>query len=142
MMEIAGDDAKAYTEARDAEEREHALRSLGVEPGENLPPGLRSQIRSLEDDQKRRATRSLRDGIDRILVDLLSLYRDIIMLQLGRRETVINRELLDQLEQAGEAGSPAETMATMDAIQQTRRRIEGNVAPALALEAMLVTAIR
>lgn len=142
MMEIAGDDAKAYTEARDAEEREHALRSLGVEPGENLPPGLRSQIRTLEDDQKRRATRSLRDGIDRILVDLLSLYRDIIMLQLGRSETVINRELLDQLEQAGEAGSPAETMATMDAIQQTRRRIEGNVAPALALEAMLVTAIR
>ncbi|GGE99867.1 DNA polymerase III subunit delta' [Mycetocola zhadangensis] len=142
MMEIAGDDAKAYTEARDAEEREHALRSLGVEPGENLPPGLRSQIRSLEDDQKRRATRSLRDGLDRILVDLLSLYRDIIMLQLGRSETVINKELLDQLEQAGEAGSPAETMATMDAIQQTRRRIEGNVAPALALEALLVTAIR
>jgi DNA polymerase-3 subunit delta' len=142
MMEIAGDDAKAYTEARDAEEREHALRSLGVEPGENLPPGLRSQIRSLEDDQKRRATRSLRDGLDRILVDLLSLYRDIIMLQLGRRETVINKELLDLLEQAGEAGSPAETMATMDAIQQTRRRIEGNVAPALALEALLVTAIR
>ncbi|MFU8945481.1 DNA polymerase III subunit delta' [Mycetocola zhadangensis] len=142
MMEIAGDDAKAYTEARDAEEREHALRSLGVEPGENLPPGLRSQIRTLEDDQKRRATRSLRDGIDRILVDLLSLYRDIIMLQLGRSETVINRELLQQLEEAGEAGSPAETMATMDAIQQTRRRIEGNVAPALALEAMLVTAIR
>ncbi|MCP2032226.1 DNA polymerase-3 subunit delta' [Okibacterium sp. HSC-33S16] len=142
MMEIAGDDAKAYTEARDAEEREHALRSLGVEPGENLPPGLRSQIRSLEDDQKRRATRSLRDGLDRILVDLLSLYRDIIMLQLGRPETVINKELLDLLEQAGEAGSPAETMATMDAIQQTRRRIEGNVAPALALEALLVTAIR
>jgi DNA polymerase-3 subunit delta' len=103
---------------------------------------LRSQIRTLEDDQKRRATRSLRDGLDRILVDLLSLYRDIIMLQLGRRETVINRELLDLLEQAGEAGSPAETMATMDAIQQTRRRIEGNVAPALALEALLVTAIR
>jgi DNA polymerase-3 subunit delta' len=142
MMEIAGDDAKAYTEQRDAEEREHALRSLGVEPGENLPPALRSQIRTLEEDQKRRATRSLRDGLDRILVDLLSLYRDIIMLQLGRSETVINRELLDRLEQAGEAGSPADTMATMDAIQQTRRRIEGNVAPALALEAMLVTAIR
>ncbi|AWB85717.1 DNA polymerase III subunit delta' [Mycetocola zhujimingii] len=142
MMEIAGDDAKAFTEQKDAEEREHALRSLGVEPGQNLPPALRSQIRSLEEDQKRRATRSLRDGIDRILVDLLSLYRDIIMLQLGRSETVINRELLDQLEEAGEARTPAETMATMDAIQQTRRRIEGNVAPALALEAMLVTAIR
>src|SRR5690554_6733186 len=142
MLAIAGDDAKAYTEQRDAEEREHALRSLGVEPGQTLPPALRSQIRSLEDDQKRRATRSLRDGIDRILVDLLSLYRDIIMLQLGRSETIINRELSDALTAAGEASTPAETMATMDAIQQARERIEGNVAPALALEAMLVTAIR
>ena len=142
MLAIAGDDAKAYTEQRDAEEREHALRSLGVEPGQTLPPALRSQIRGLEEDQKRRATRSLRDGLDRILVDLLSLYRDIIMLQLGRSETIINRELSTALTAAGEASTPAETMATMDAIQQARQRIEGNVAPALALEAMLVTAIR
>jgi DNA polymerase-3 subunit delta' len=142
MLAIAGDDAKAYTEQRDAEEREHALRSLGVEPGQTLPPALRSQIRGLEEDQKRRATRSLRDGLDRILVDLLSLYRDIIMLQLGRSETIINRELSAALTAAGQESNPAETMATMDAIQQARQRIEGNVAPALALEAMLVTAIR
>ena len=64
------------------------------------------------------------------------------MLQLGRTETIINRELADALTSAGEASTPAETMATMDAIQQARQRIEGNVAPALALEAMLVTAIR
>ncbi|MET4640159.1 DNA polymerase III subunit delta' [Mycetocola sp. 2940] len=142
MLAIATDDGKAYTEQRDAEEREHALRSLGVEPGQTLPPALRSQIRNLEEDQKRRATRSLRDGLDRILVDLLSLYRDIIMMQLGRSETIINRELSDALARAGQESTPAATMATMDAIQQARQRIEGNVAPALALEAMLVSAIR
>ena len=62
-----------------------ALRSLGIEPGGTVPPALRAQLKALEEDQKRRATRSLRDGIDRILVDLLSLYRDILLLQLGRR---------------------------------------------------------
>ena len=33
FLEIAGDDAKAITELRDAEEREHALHSLGLAPG-------------------------------------------------------------------------------------------------------------
>ena len=74
----------------DAEERDSALRSLGIEPGGTVPPALRSQLKALEEDQKRRATRSLRDGIDRILVDLLSLYRDILLLQLGVDQEPVN----------------------------------------------------
>jgi DNA polymerase-3 subunit delta' len=34
-------------------------------------------LSALEDDQKRRATRSLRDGIDRVLTDLQSMFRDV-----------------------------------------------------------------
>ncbi|TFC55048.1 DNA polymerase III subunit delta' [Cryobacterium sp. TMT2-15-1] len=142
LLTIAGDDAKAITLERDAAEREGVLRSLGVEPGQSVPPGLRSQIKALEDDQKRRATRSLRDGIDRILVDLTSLYRDVIMVQLGRETSVINRELLGEVRAAGAVCAPAATLFTLDAIAQARQRIESNVAPALALEAMLVSAIR
>ncbi|HEV7567702.1 MAG TPA: DNA polymerase III subunit delta' [Microbacteriaceae bacterium] len=142
LLEIAGADAKAITEERDAEERESALRSLGVEPGATLPPSLRAQLRQLEEDQKRRATRSLRDGIDRILVDLLSLYRDVVMLQLGSNVALVNRELADRLERLGLRISPAATLAAMDAIAVARERIDGNVAPALALEAMLASTVR
>ncbi|POH58749.1 DNA polymerase III subunit delta' [Cryobacterium zongtaii] len=142
LLAIAGDDAKAITIERDAAEREGVLRSLGVEPGQSVPPALRSQIKNLEDDQKRRATRSLRDGIDRILVDLTSLYRDVMMMQLGRDSTIINLELLPELRRAAGACPPATTVATMDAIALARQRIEANVAPALALEAMLVSMIR
>jgi DNA polymerase-3 subunit delta' len=142
LLAIAGDDAKAITLERDASEREGVLRSLGVEPGQSVPPALRGQIKNLEDDQKRRATRSLRDGIDRILVDLTSLYRDVMMVQLGRESTIINRELLPELHKAAAACDPAATVATMDAIALARQRIEANVAPALALEAMLVSMIR
>ncbi|MFE6963934.1 DNA polymerase III subunit delta' [Agromyces sp. NPDC057679] len=141
-LEIAGDDAKAITELRDAEEREHALHSLGIAPGQAVPPALRPQIKALEDDQKRRATRSLRDGIDRILVDLASLYRDILLVQLAAEVPLVNRELLPGIEQAAAAATPARTLATLDAIQTARTRIEGNVQPALALEAMLVSAVR
>jgi DNA polymerase-3 subunit delta' len=142
FLEIAGQDAKAITETRDAEEREQALRSLGVDPGGTVPPALRAQLKALEEDQKRRATRSLRDGIDRILVDLLSLYRDILLLQLGVELEPVNLAIYAELSQAAAASTPAQTLATLDAISEARTPNEGNVAPALALEAMLVRAIR
>ena len=142
LLEIAGEDAKAITEERDAEEREGALRSLGIEPGGTIPPALRAQLRTLEEDQKRRATRSLRDGIDRIMVDLLSLYRDILLLQLGSPVEPINLAISPALAAASRASTASDTLATMDAIATARKRIEGNVSPALALEAMLITAAR
>lgn len=139
LLEIAGQDAKAITEERDAEEREGALRSLGIEPGGTIPPALRGQLKTLEEDQKRRATRSLRDGIDRIMVDLLSLYRDVLLLQLGVATEPINLAILDELERASRASTAESTLATMDAIATARKRIDGNVSPALALEAMLIS---
>ena len=142
FLEIAGDDAKAITELRDAEERAHALHSLGLAPGQAVPAALRPQLKALEDDQKRRATRSLRDGIDRILVDLASLYRDILLIQLDADVELVNRELAESMRRAAASATPARTLTTLDAIQEARERIEGNVQPALALEAMLVTAIR
>jgi len=99
-------------------------------------------LKALEDDQKRRATRSLRDGIDRILVDLASLYRDILLIQLDARVDLVNRELEPEMRRAAASAVPATTLATLDAIQTARERIDGNVQPALALEAMLVSAIR
>lgn len=142
MIEVATEDAKAYTLERDEVERQQALRSLGVEPGGTIPAQLRSQLRTLEEDQKRRATRSLRDGLDRILVDLLSLYRDILLLQLGVASEPVNLDIIDRVREGAASTGPEQTLATMDAIAIARRRIDSNVAPALALEAMLVSAIR
>ncbi|HEX4057651.1 MAG TPA: DNA polymerase III subunit delta' [Galbitalea sp.] len=139
LLDLAGADARAITEERDAEEREAALRSLGIEAGGTIPTALRAQLKSLEEDQKRRATRSLRDGLDRIMVDLLSLYRDILLLQLGASVEPINLSISSELVAASMRSTSAETLATMDAIANARRRIDGNVAPALALEAMLIS---
>ena len=142
LLELAGEDAKAITAERNAEERDGVLRALGIEPGGTIPPALRAQLKSLEDDQKRRATRSLRDGIDRIMVDLLSLYRDILLIQLGVSTEPINSRILPELVAASGRATSAETLATIDAIAQARRRIDNNVSPALSLEAMLISAIR
>ena len=140
LVAVATDDAKALTAEREEEERAAALRSLGVEPGASVPMGLRASLKALEEDQKRRATRSVRDGIDRVLVDLMSLYRDQLMLQLGAGVELVNEAIRGELEVASRAGTAELSLAALDAIAVARRRIEGNTPPGLALEAMLITA--
>ncbi|GAB3038705.1 DNA polymerase III subunit delta' [Parafrigoribacterium mesophilum] len=142
LLDLAGEDAKSITVERDAQERDHALRSLGIEPGATIPAVLRSQLKAMEEDQKRRATRSLRDGIDRILVDLLSLYRDVLLIQLGAPTEPVNLAIRSDLVRAAEATDAAVTLEMLDAITTARERIDGNVSAALALEAMLITAKR
>jgi len=112
-----------------------------VADGETVPPKLRSQVKQLEDDQKRRATRRQRDVLDRAMLDLVSLYRDVLVLQLGAEVDLVNG-----LEPADLAvvralaadSTPEQTVRRMDAIGVARERLEGNVAPLLALEAMAI----
>ena len=92
LVETAQADAKAATEQRDAEEKAELLRSMGAEGAATLPPALRTQVRQLEEDQKRRATRAQRDVLDRAMVDLLSLYRDVLVVQLGAGVDLVNVE--------------------------------------------------
>lgn len=141
IVEVATDDAKALTAERDAEERATLLRTIGVAEGQAVPPAVRSQLSALEDDQKRRATRSLRDGIDRVLTDLQSLFRDVVMLQFGRADGLVNTELSPDLRALAGAWEPLRTLAVLDQLQTTRRNLEQNAAPALALESLLVTVI-
>jgi DNA polymerase-3 subunit delta' len=103
-------------------------------------PGRRCRPRFVR--SSRPSKTSLRDGIDRILVDLASLYRDILLLQLAADVELVNRELEPEMRRAAASATPAASLATLDAIQTARERIDGNVQPALALEAMLVSAIR
>lgn len=139
IIQAATEDAKALTAERDASERASLLRTVGVAEGQAVPPALRSQLSALEDDQKKRATRSLRDGIDRVLTDLQSMFRDVVMLQFGRPEDLINRELRAELSSLADAWSQTRTLVVLDHLAETRQSLERNVAPLLALESLLVT---
>jgi DNA polymerase-3 subunit delta' len=143
IVQAATEDAKALTAERDSAERAGLLRTLGVAEGAAVPPAVRSQLSALEDDQKRRATRSLRDGIDRVLTDLQSMFRDVVMLQFDRGGPadgdLINRELATELRALAAAWPVDRTLVVLDQIADTRRNLEQNVAPTLALESMLVT---
>jgi DNA polymerase-3 subunit delta' len=142
LLDIATEDAKALTEERDAQELLQTRRSMGLGDEDTIPPQMRSAFRQLEEQQKRRATRSLRDGLDRILVDLMSVYRDVVRLQLGVETDLINLEELDALRTLANARSSADTLATINAIALARTRLASNVAPALVLESTLISAVR
>ena len=139
IIQVATEDAKALTLERDEAERASLLRTVGVAEGQAVPPALRAQISALEDDQRKRATRSLRDGIDRVLTDLQSMYRDVVMLQFGRGDDLINRELKPELSALAADWPVARTLVVLDHLTETRESLERNVAALLALESLLVT---
>jgi DNA polymerase-3 subunit delta' len=138
-LSIAKSDADALTDLRDAQERQQLLATMGIAEGETVPPGLRSEFKQLEEAQKRRATRSLRDGIDRILVDLLSLYRDVLTVQLVAGVPLVNQDLASGITDLAQSTSPAQTLEKLESIAEARKRIAANVRDLLTLEALAVS---
>lgn len=138
LIAIAQADQKALLEKLDQQEREDTLRSLGVAPGAAVPAALRGSVKALEENQKRRATRSLRDGVDRIATDITSILRDILMIQLGTGAELVNERFRPQLEARSGLTTAEHTLWAIDQVQVARDRIAGNTPPQLALEAMLI----
>lgn len=138
LVEVAQAEAKAATEYRDGAEKTALLRAMGAEGAATLPPSLRAQVHQLEKDQKSRATRAQRDVLDRSMIDLLSLYRDVLVVQLGAQVELVNTTLGAEVRTLAESSTPEQTLRRMDAIGQARTRLSGNVAPLLAMEAMTI----
>ncbi len=139
LVKIAEADAAALTEKLDQREREDALRSLGLPAGAAIPPQMRSQIRALEEDQKRRATRSLRDGIDRILTDLLSLFRDVLLTALRASPELINLEREPAIAELADRWGAERALAVVAAVEVARERLGRGITPGLVLEALFAT---
>lgn len=138
LIAVANEDQKALLEKLDEQEREETLRSLGIQPGGSVPAAVRSSVKALEENQKRRATRSLRDGVDRICTDITSVLRDVLMIQLGTGGDLVNERFRAQLEQRASDTTAAHSLAAIDQVQVARERIASNTPPQLALEAMLI----
>jgi len=137
---IAKDEAVAASNERDSTERARLLETLGADPGARTqPPHVRAQVSALEREQKTRATRFTRDVIDRSLMDLISIYRDAMVMHSGAPIGLVNQDMADQVRQLVGVLSPEQLLGCLDAIGTARERIDANVAPLLALEAMAIS---
>lgn len=142
MLAAATQDAHAITEPRDAAEREALIianggGAEGVTKAK-LNKLVSSAMKQLEKEQKTRATRTLRDQIDRALIDLLGLYRDVLVIQFDGDVPLINEEMRPQIQQLAARSTAADTGKRMAAIRTTRAQVQAAVAPQLALEALMI----
>ncbi|MEY4310139.1 MAG: hypothetical protein RLZ71_65 [Actinomycetota bacterium] len=140
-LDLAKKDAAALTKERDEEERATLMHTMGLGPSDPIPPALRSEFKNLEDAQKRRATRSIRDGLDRIFVDLLALYRDVLTVQLGGGVDLVNEDLVREIGVLASKTTPTSTITKLEKIEQARERIDRNVRDHMVLDA-LASALR
>jgi DNA polymerase-3 subunit delta' len=93
----------------------------------------------LEREQKTRATRFARDTVDRALLDLLSVHRDALVLRMSAPVELVNEDSVDVVRALAAMRTPEQLVQAMEAVGEARERINLNVAPLLALEAMAIT---
>jgi len=69
---------------------------------------------------------------------LLSLIRDLLLLRTSGANGVVNHPLLEQLTAEAARFTPASMMETLELALETRRAVQGNVNPKLALDRFLL----
>ena len=134
LVELANAESDAISEALDEKEYEELSTALGK--------GNNKALKELEKEQKSRATRITRDTLDGALLDLATFYRDVILVQAGTEDSLINAELSDQIKKMAANTQSQRTLAKMDAIMKSRESLQRNGAPLLVMEALMCELIK
>lgn len=139
LHDIAKEEADALTGEHDAREKQELDRAYGVVERGRRPREYSPALRDLEKSQKARAKRRHLDVVDRGLMDLVSVYRDVLALQVGAPGELVNEELRAELQQLAASSTPEVNLRRIDAVLEAREQmLEFNVPPLLALESMMV----
>ena len=135
------DAAKSQAEA-DAEKKNDAelasLKEAWGQQGTRVVTGGAKAVKELEKEQKSRQTRMVRDYLDRALLDIATLYRDVLLVQTGSGDELINPDLVDVIRGIAGSSTAEKTLAKMEVIMKTRANLLLNAAPLLVIEAMMV----
>jgi DNA polymerase-3 subunit delta' len=135
---VAREEADAVVKDREDKDRAQLLEQLGETSRGRMSGFARQRLKEFDEESGKRAKRTQVDTLDLALVDLLAFYRDVLAVQLGAKVELINAGHADLVMDCARASSPGITLARLDAVEQARTHLAGNVAPALALEAMAV----
>ncbi|MGN6780714.1 MAG: DNA polymerase III subunit delta' [Marmoricola sp.] len=139
LHELATEEADALTTAADERERAELDRAYGVVDRGRRPREYAPALRDLEKSQKARAKRRVLDVVDRSLMELVSVYRDVLALHLGRKTALVNADRYDELRRLADDAPAEGQLRRIDAVFEARRQmLEFNVPPLLALESLMV----
>lgn len=139
VVDAANEEAAATTAELDARERAELTEALGFGAKGARPRNAQAALKELEDQQKARAKRLQRDALDRVLTELTSFYRDVLTVQTRAGVGLINTELRGEIDVVAKRDSAEGTLRRIEAILACRTAIEGNVAPLLAMESLMLS---
>ena len=134
LVDAATERGAERTKSADEVERAELARGMGVENAERPPKWARSDFKRLKEVQDKRRKRATIDELDRDLQDLLAFYRDVLVVQVRGDVTLVNGEMMTNIEKVAGRCEPEMTMRAMEAILEAREKITAYVTPLLAVE--------
>jgi DNA polymerase-3 subunit delta' len=143
LVDLATEQATIAADARNEKEIDDLSLAYGKgATGRGMATGGSKAIKDLEKEQKTRQTRMIRDGLDAALLDIATFYRDVMMVQAGANDGLINKELETEIRAVAEKTKPQNTIKKISAIMQARTNLGHNAAPLLTVEALMCTLAR
>ena len=138
LVDLATTEANATSDERDEKEVEKLQEAYGKgATGRGMATGGAKAVKELEKEQKSRSTRMVRDSIDGALLDIATFYRDVMMVQSGNIDSMINTDMREQIESYA-ANSPSHsTINKINAIMEARENLSRNSAPLVTCEALM-----
>ena len=117
-----------------------AFKEAWGQQGTRVVQGGAKAIKDLEKEQKSRQTRMVRDYLDRALLDIATLYRDVLLVQSGSLsdDSLVNFDIQKEINTVAKNTNATNTLRKLEAIMETRTNLSRNAAPLLALEALMV----
>jgi DNA polymerase-3 subunit delta' len=126
-------------DAKERAELEVALGAGGTGKGAaSASRGSAAALKELDERQRVRRTRALRDVYDRAMIDLAGFYRDVLLRRLDAPVGAVHRDLVDDATRAAHTWSSESTLRRLEAVLECRTAIDANVKPQIAIEAMMV----
>jgi len=138
LVDLATAEANESSDERDEREIEKLQEAYGKgATGRGMATGGAKAVKELEKEQKSRSTRMVRDSIDGALLDMATFYRDVMMVQSGNTDSMINTDMREQIESYA-ANSPSHsTINKINAIMDARTNLARNAAPLVTCEALM-----
>ena len=138
LVDLATNEANSSAEVRDEKEITALQEAYGKgATGRGMASGAAKAVKELEKEQKSRATRMVRDSIDGALLDIATFYRDVMMVQAGSSEAIINTDMVVAINAYAAKHPSHTTINKMSAIMEARTNLAHNAAPLLTCEALM-----
>ena len=138
LVDLATNDANTSSDERDEKEIEKLQEAYGKgATGRGMATGGAKAVKELEKEQKSRSSRMVRDSIDGALLDIATFYRDVMMVQSGEADSMINTDMREAIESYAAKYPAHSTINKITTIMEARTNLAHNAAPLVTCEALM-----